>query len=1177
MRLSSIAGKLKNLLGFVALITIGALIWFVLPAITMGGSDPFGSAMTRGLMIGSMFGMALIYKLRGYLMARKKNEQLATEMTSTESAPKEEVGKREVEELSHKFDEALGLLKKVQTKEGGKGSYLYVLPWYVIIGPSGSGKTTALLNSDLHFPLMDSVGASVKGVGGTRNCDWWFTDEAVLLDTAGRYTTQNNQSELDEVEWKGFLGLLKKLRSRKPINGLIITFPVDSLLKMQESDLITHAKFIKQRIQEFQNTFQIRFPVYVSITKFDMLPGFTEYFDDLGREEREQVWGFTYPYNDDNEEQDAVQHFLMEFRTLQERIQSREADRLQMESDIARRDLIYVFPRTLGLLQDPIATFLQEIFKPTRFETQPLLRGVYFNSGTQDGTTLDRVVNALGSRFGLRTDGSAKRISKGKGYFLHNLFTKVIFRESGLAGINIKHARRLFILHTAAYGLVFSAAVVISGFWLYGFQENRALIANVEAKTLEADGIISDMSRYEQDILVPVESLNTLRALPTGYAEAQEDESHWLHFGLYQGDKLGQEATDAYGRLLYQTFLPRLLVQVETALYEKRNNAEYLYDTLRVYLMLSDPSHLDIPAVKGWVLADWKRVLPRNIRKAQYENLQTHLDALLEYLPKETPLKPNAELVSSVRTLLSTLPPARRFYFRLKQEGIVKRSLEPYRMVDAIGSEAAYLFQFKNGEPITSEINGFYTKQGYQHYFLTQRDGMIKRYLTDEWVMGKEYGLESVGLNGEALQEQVESLYLDDYLNTWRNYIEALDFAAMNNPRKTLAILKELSRADSPIIPLLSSIRVHTSADAFSLLGEIEGDAITDIFGESEPENIDPPLLGETNVVIEYFAALNEQTQASEDRAAPIEETIKMLDELYIYMSAIEGASNKGKVAFEGAADPMGSAAVLRELDVAAARQSKPLSTLLDKISDRAKLQTAFDAKKYMGRQWENDVAIHCNNMITKRYPFNKKSRSEATLDDVSAYFGPGGIVENYFQNVVVDFVDTSHRPWRWNKNNGVSLGFSEAVLRQLEIGRMIRDTFYRTGSSDPSISFELRPTNMDKSILRMSLFVNGQQMTYAHGPQGGKRFRWPDLDRNSDRGLARLVIVTSSGQESITEQGDWALFRLFDKAKIKRIDRERYKLTFTLKNEFTVSLELRAGSVYNPFQMAELSQVRCN
>ena len=38
---------------------------------------------------------------------------------------------------------------------------------------------------------------SVRGVGGTRNCDWWFTDEAVLIDTAGRYTTQDRTATVD--------------------------------------------------------------------------------------------------------------------------------------------------------------------------------------------------------------------------------------------------------------------------------------------------------------------------------------------------------------------------------------------------------------------------------------------------------------------------------------------------------------------------------------------------------------------------------------------------------------------------------------------------------------------------------------------------------------------------------------------------------------------------------------------------------------------------------------------------------------------------------------------------------------------------------------------------------------------------------------------------------------------
>ena len=73
------------------------------------------------------------------------------------------------------------------------GGNLYALPWYVVIGPPGSGKSTLLQNSGLNFPLSSSFGKeAMRGVGGTRNCDWWFTDEAVFLDTAGRYTTQDS-------------------------------------------------------------------------------------------------------------------------------------------------------------------------------------------------------------------------------------------------------------------------------------------------------------------------------------------------------------------------------------------------------------------------------------------------------------------------------------------------------------------------------------------------------------------------------------------------------------------------------------------------------------------------------------------------------------------------------------------------------------------------------------------------------------------------------------------------------------------------------------------------------------------------------------------------------------------------------------------------------------------------
>ena len=113
----------------------------------------------------------------------------------------------ELDEIRAEFEKAIGALKSSKLGRGRRDA-LYVLPWYLIIGPPGAGKTTALRNSGLEFPHLSGGNRGVRGIGGTRNCDWWLTNEAVLLDTAGRWSTQ----EQDHDEWLGFLEMLRKYR-----------------------------------------------------------------------------------------------------------------------------------------------------------------------------------------------------------------------------------------------------------------------------------------------------------------------------------------------------------------------------------------------------------------------------------------------------------------------------------------------------------------------------------------------------------------------------------------------------------------------------------------------------------------------------------------------------------------------------------------------------------------------------------------------------------------------------------------------------------------------------------------------------------------------------------------------------------------------------------------------------
>src|SRR3546814_9082524 len=143
-----------------------------------------------------VWGLASIY---GQYRERRANTELMDGSAATEApAAGDPASEEEVTVLREGMQDALAALKK--SKLGGRWGrrYVYQLPWYIIIGPPGAGKTTALVNSGLSFPLADSTGReAVRGVGGTRNCDWWFTDEAVLIDTAGRYTTQDSHQAVE--------------------------------------------------------------------------------------------------------------------------------------------------------------------------------------------------------------------------------------------------------------------------------------------------------------------------------------------------------------------------------------------------------------------------------------------------------------------------------------------------------------------------------------------------------------------------------------------------------------------------------------------------------------------------------------------------------------------------------------------------------------------------------------------------------------------------------------------------------------------------------------------------------------------------------------------------------------------------------------------------------------------
>jgi type VI secretion system protein ImpL len=359
-------------------------------------------------------------------------EQIA--VSGAGSATDERVAK-ELETLRTRFQQATAQLQKARfASAAGTPRTVEELPWYVMIGAPGSGKTTALLNSGLRLPLYDTDGSiSVPGVGGTRNCHWWFSDEAVLLDTAGRYTTQDSDRKADAAAWHGFLALLKQFRPQRPLNGALVTASVLDLMLWSKAERARFAAHVRMRLSEMYAALDQRFPVYVLVTKTDLLAGFVEFFGDMDAHARTQVWGTTFDHEIDPALIEAP--YAGDFAALEQRLGAEMLARLYEERDLQRRAAIYRFPQQFHAIGALVGEFLAQAFG-TQVNHRPLqLRGVYFTSGTQEGNPIDRVLAALVRSFGLERRAAVVGRSSGKSYFITRLLREVVFPEAGLAEV----------------------------------------------------------------------------------------------------------------------------------------------------------------------------------------------------------------------------------------------------------------------------------------------------------------------------------------------------------------------------------------------------------------------------------------------------------------------------------------------------------------------------------------------------------------------------------------------------------------------------------------------------------------------------------------------------------------------------------------------------------------------
>ena len=422
---------------------LGAIVWLFGPLVGIGTARPLAGEIARLGVILAIVLIWLVWIILAQRRAIRANRLFVSELVVPEVKPHDPSAEG-VAAVGAKFQEIMAELKR--RKLGGR-RFLRDMPWYVIIGPPASGKTTALRQSGLEFPF--DLTDDLQGVGGTRNCDWFFTETAVLIDTAGRYVQQESQPEVDAAEWLGFLDLLKKHRGRKALNGVIVAISAE-ILAEGDASIRAHGREIRKRLAELNQRLEIRLPVYLLVTKCDLVKGFESTFEGFSAADREQVWGATFAPGE-KADGGAVGR---ELAALVERLEGRVGPRMEGEEALATRAEIFRFPAQVASLEAPLRLLVDSVFGESRYEESAWLRGFYLTSATQEGTPIDRLVGTLSSAFGLPVAHShaAPRVER-RSFFLRRFLTDVVFAEAGLASLDPRaEQRRLWLWRGGAVG-----------------------------------------------------------------------------------------------------------------------------------------------------------------------------------------------------------------------------------------------------------------------------------------------------------------------------------------------------------------------------------------------------------------------------------------------------------------------------------------------------------------------------------------------------------------------------------------------------------------------------------------------------------------------------------------------------------------------------------------------------
>ncbi|OTG56500.1 type VI secretion protein [Acinetobacter sp. ANC 4204] len=1105
---------------------------------------------------------------------------------------KAEYGKQknndELHLIQQQMKESIQLIRKSKLGDKKGNAALYELPWYMVIGNPAAGKSSAIYNSGLKFPFEETHQRSVSaGLSGTRQCDWFLSTEGVLLDTAGRYSIYAD----DHFEWLGLLNILKKNRSKAPINGLIVIVSIAELVSNSPEKSIKLAKNLRARIQDLTERLEVFSPVYLVFSKMDLIAGFTEFFECYEVNEFDQVWGATLPYSTDASNH-AVELFEKHYSILYDGLKGVSTTHLSRRHAQNISPSVMTFPLEFKSLKPALKTFIGTLFEDNPYQFKPVFRGFYFTSALQEGIIESPMTEQIAQDFllqkGLGNDSGipTRSISQNHGYFLKGLFSDVILKDKNLVKqhINPTRKRQRYIAFVTA---LFGVALILS-LWVWSYRNNQQLITDVQA---DLEKVVLLEKQSGQELSTQLNALLILQERMQQLDQFEQDRPLKFAFGLYQGDELHEKLKTEYLKGVQQIILVPTQQNITQYLQRVKANEEQLrtnhsnvkltpvsktqqylepsdtnpqdaYNALKAYLMMGNAQYMDASHLSDQVTRFWRSWLDNNRGQMPRGEMIQKAEQVLSYSmtltndPKFPVLSSDSLVVDQARqALLSVvrgMPARDRVYNELKMRAAVRYPALTIKQMLGETNQNTILGSYA--------LPGMFTHAAWSEYIEQAIDEVAKRPTdTKDWVLNSTQS-DDLSFSGspDQIRKQLTDLYKKEYIAEWRKFLTGIHYAKASDYAQQTNFIQVLGEPEnSPIRSVFDRVATETSWDNPVVMAELAAPQTGFVawFKRKVLRRDDAKL--NATILNQAQGSISNEFQMFYQlvRKRDDQQNKSLLDEYMQSLAQVRSKFNDLKSSGDvgPATISLVKSTINEQNSVFNTTQklvdekmsvglSEPDQKILQKLL-MSPLTQSFEslitpAQDEMNKLWQMQVYQPFNSGLSKKYPFNSSATLQATSSEISQVLGENGSIARYVKETLDPLVirrgyTLTSKTW---KDLGISLNPQFVVNFQTYVAPsrgMATGELNQTSSASVAqnqSNFQFYPIENTK-LLSYTIDIDGQRMLYENGVQQWVNFVWPNAGAIPG---ARITAIDLDGKtHTIFEApGEYGINRLIDSAQ---------------------------------------------